>query len=71
MKESKTFPIVNNHLLYTDSEITFRDVIYAQELLDRVELMAQKIKESPKETKVSKEQVDSDLTEAVKKLLKD
>ncbi len=62
--------VCNDHRNYADEEITFGDAIRADELLKRISQIAQSIKGKNSGKKIStKNKVDADLTEAVKRLL--
>lgn len=58
----------NDHRNYQDEEITFGDVIRAEELIERAQHIANKIRKSNNLT-TKTDQVDEDLSKAVKKLL--
>lgn len=64
--------VCNDHRLYSDNEITFRDMIFAQELLDRCDQIANQARK-PRDKAPSvlvTRLVDPELDQAVRNLLK-
>ena len=62
---------VNDHRNYSDDEITFRDMIFAQELLNRCETIANLARKSKKEapSMLVTRLVDPELDQAVRNIL--
>ena len=59
----------NDHRNYSDEEITYGDVIRAEELLSRADQIAAKTRSKRQVSTLNENKVDSDLDKAVKKLL--